>query len=103
MKCIIRDIFFLTRNMLNALAKQVAFVFHTIGPTSEKRYLAFGHQFAVSFASLALYALHFSAKRGAEASVRKQTENARCLKVGLASHLTRHYSSIMLNPWVLAL
>lgn len=50
-----------------------------------------------------LYTLHFSTKRGAEASGRKQTEYAWCLKVGLPGHLTCHYSSIMPKPLVLAL
>lgn len=77
--------------------------FTQLGPLQRKGIWRLVTSSLVSFASLALYILHFSAKRGAEASVRKQTENARCLKVGLASHLTRHYSSIMLNPWVLAL
>lgn len=45
--------------MLNAFAKQVVFLFHTIGPTSEKRYLAFGHQFVCLLPLLLLPCIAF--------------------------------------------
>lgn len=77
--------------------------FAQLGPLQRKGIWRLVAGSRISFASLALYTLHFSAKRGAEASVRKQTENAPCLKVGLAGCLTRQYSSFMPNPLVLAL
>lgn len=76
--------------------------FAQLGPLQRKGTRRLVTRSLVSFASLALYTLHFSAECGAEASVRKQTENARSLKVGLAGYLTHHFSSIMPSSLVLS-